>query len=182
MIGATSINQVMLMGRLTATPELRQTQNGIATCNFTVAITRNFSNQNGERQSDFISCVAWRQTAEFICRNFTKGRLIIVEGDLRSRSYDDRNHPDVKHYVTEVFVNNVGFGETKSSSQGGGYQQGGYQQGGYQQGGYAPQQSAPQYGGQGGYQQPYQPQTAPPASVNDLSDFEEVISESDLPF
>ena len=170
------------MGRLTATPELRQTSGGIPTTQFTVAITRTYQNQNGERQSDFITCVAWRQTAEFICRNFTKGRLILVEGDLRTRSYDDRNHPDVKHYVTEVFVNNVGFGETKSSSQGGGYQQGNYQQGGYQQGGYAPQQSAPQYGGQGGYQQPYQPQTAPPASVNDLSDFEEVISESDLPF
>ncbi|MBQ3918959.1 MAG: single-stranded DNA-binding protein [Oscillospiraceae bacterium] len=104
MIGACSINQVTLMGRLTADPELRQTQSGVATCSFTVAVTRSFADKSGERQSDFISCVAWRQQAEFICRNFSKGRLILIDGDLRTRSYDDRNHPDVKHYVTEVFV------------------------------------------------------------------------------
>ncbi len=186
MIGACSINQVTLMGRLTADPELRQTQSGVATCSFTVAVTRSFADKSGERQSDFISCVAWRQQAEFICRNFSKGRLILIDGDLRTRSYDDRNHPDVKHYVTEVFVNNVGFGETKSSAggsggsnyQGGynqGYQNNGYNQGGYQNQGFSnrgfDQNQAPSgYPGQSG------------SSVGDLNDFQEAISESDLPF
>lgn len=174
MIGATAINKVILMGRLTATPELRQTSGGIPTTQFTVAITRTYQNQNGERQSDFITCVAWRQTAEFICRNFTKGRLILVEGDLRTRSYDDRNHPDVKHYVTEVFVENASFGETKSSAGGG-----------YSQGGYEPAPSPANYGSGNGNSyrsQSYQPQSAP-ASVADINDFEEVVSDaSDLPF
>ncbi len=187
MIGACSINQVILMGRLTSDPELRQTPNGVSTCSFTVAITRSFANQNGERQSDFISCTAWRQTAEFICRNFSKGRLILVEGNLRTRSYDDRNHPDVKHYVTEVFVDNAGFGETKSSAGQGG--QGYGSQGGYSQNygnqsynqGYGQNQNYNQNNQnsfqQNGYQQPQAP-----VSVGDLSDFEEVISDSDLPF
>lgn len=185
MLNACAINKVILMGRITRDPDMRQTQNGSVVCRFSIAIDRPTSSanaQNGERQSDFINIVAFDKNAEFVSRYLSKGRLVLIEGNLRTGSYEDRNHPDVKHYTTDVVVERISFGETKSSSQGGGYQQGGYQQGGYQQGGYAPQQSAPQYGGQGGYQQPYQPQTAPPASVNDLSDFEEVISESDLPF
>ncbi|MBQ5316939.1 MAG: single-stranded DNA-binding protein [Oscillospiraceae bacterium] len=184
MIGACSINQVTLMGRLTSDPELRQTPAGVSTCSFTVAITRSFANQNGERQSDFISCTAWRQTAEFICRNFSKGRLILIEGSLRSRSYDDRNHPDVKHYVTEVFVDNVGFGETKSSAgQGGGYSGQSYNQGYSQSQGYG-QNSDQGYQSrnQNSFQQNAYQQPQPPVSVGDLSDFEEVISDSDLPF
>ena len=125
MLGACSINKVILMGRLTSDPELRQTPNGVSTCQFTVAVTRGYTSQNGERQSDFINVVAWRQTAEFVCRYFNKGRLILVEGELRTRTYDDKRYPDVRHYVTEVFADNVSFGETKGSA-GGGYQQGGY--------------------------------------------------------
>ena len=158
MLGACSINKVILMGRLTSDPELRQTPNGVSTCQFTVAVTRGYTGQNGERQSDFINVVAWRQTAEFVCRYFNKGRLILVEGELRTRTYDDKRYPDVRHYVTEVFADNVSFGETKGSA-GGGYQQQAPQQPAYQQ-------SAP----------------APAVSVGDLSDFEEVISDSDLPF
>ena len=97
MLGACAINTVMLMGRLTSDPELRQTTSGVSTCQFTVAIDRNFKGQNGERQTDFINVVAWRQTAEFICRYFTKGRLILVEGELRTRTYDDKRYPDVRH-------------------------------------------------------------------------------------
>lgn len=123
MLGACSINKVILMGRLTSDPELRQTPNGVSTCQFTVAVTRGYTSQNGERQSDFINVVAWRQTAEFVCRYFNKGRLILVEGELRTRTYDDKRYPDVRHYVTEVFADNVSFGETKGSA-GGGYQQG----------------------------------------------------------
>ena len=177
MIGATAINSVMLMGRLTADPEQRQTASGLLTVQFTVAVTRAFKNQNGEYEADFIRCVAWRQTAEFICRNFRKGRLILIEGTLRTGSYDDRTHPDVKHYTTDVYVENVGFGETKSSagSQGGGYQQqgGGYQQ---QSGGYLPQTPPPL---------PPPPAAAPPAmpqNTLNLEDFQEVISDGGLPF
>lgn len=175
MLGACSINKVILMGRLTADPELRQTPSGVSTCQITVAITRSFQGQNGERQSDFITVVAWRQTAEFICRYFTKGRLILVEGELRTRTYDDKRYPDVRHYVTEVYADNVSFGEPKGNSQGGNFQQGGYNSG-YSQ----PQNSYAQPAPNQNYQQPAYQQ--PATSVGDLSDFEEVISDSDLPF
>lgn len=117
MIGATAINKVILMGRLTAAPELRQTSGGISYCDFNIAVTRAYQSNNGEKETDFIRCKAWRQTAEFICRNFSKGKLILAEGSLRTGSYDDSKHPDVKHYTTDVYVDNVGFGETKSNSQ-----------------------------------------------------------------
>lgn len=187
MLGACSINKVILMGRLTSDPELRQTTSGVSTCQFTVAVTRNYQGANGERQSDFITVVAWRQTAEFVCRYFTKGRLILVEGELRTRTYEDKRYPEVRHYVTEVYADTVSFGETKASAggQGGNYQQGG----GYPQGGYNNNYQQNNYGGQGGYSQPAQGQPAyqqsapaPSVSVGDLSDFEEVISDSDLPF
>lgn len=109
------LNKVILMGRLTADPELRQTPNGVNTCQITVAVNRNYVAQGQERQADFISVVAWRQTAEFISKYFSKGKMIIVEGSLRTRAYDDKRYPDVKHYVTEVYADNVSFGESKSA-------------------------------------------------------------------
>lgn len=109
------LNKVILMGRLAADPELRQTPNGVSTCQITVAVNRNYVAQGQERQADFISVVAWRQTAEFISKYFSKGKMIIVEGSLRMRTYDDKRYPDVKHYVTEVYADNVSFGETKSA-------------------------------------------------------------------
>jgi single-strand DNA-binding protein len=85
------MNKVILMGRLTADPELRQTQSGISSCRFTVAINRSFVDKNsGQRQADFITCVAWRQTAEFVSRYFRKGSMICVEGSLRTGSYQDK--------------------------------------------------------------------------------------------
>lgn len=168
-IGATAINTVILMGRLTADPELRQTAGGISSCSFTIAVTRAYPNQNGERESDFIRCQAWRQTAEFISRNFCKGKLILVEGNLRTGSYDDKTHPDVKHYTTDVYVDQAGFGETKGSSDAQGQPRGQT----YQQ----QAQSQP-------YQQQYR-QAAPAAPSNTLTpeDFEEVISDGgQLPF
>ncbi len=147
------INKWIGMGRLTADPELRQTQSGVSSCNVTVAVQRDFTDGSGERQSDFINVVAWRQTAEFICRYFSKGSMIAVEGQLRTRTYDDKRYPDVRHYVTEVYADKVSFCGSKSDN-----------------GGTAakPAQTA---------QRPAQ--TAPAA---DLSDFEEVVSDSDLPF
>lgn len=162
------LNKVIIMGRLTADPELRQTSTGVNSCQFTVAVQRNFAAQGSERQSDFINVVAWRQTAEFICRYFNKGSMICVEGELRTRTYDDKRYPEVRHYVTEVSATAVYFTGEKAQSSG---QSGNYGQPNY--GDYSPQQK-------NAYQQPAPAQ--PPVSVGDLSDFEEVISDSDLPF
>ena len=110
------MNKVILVCRLTADPELRQTQSGIASCRFTVAVDRQFSNkETGEREADFITCVAWRKSAEFVSKYFTKGKMIIVEGSMRNNNYQDKNHSDVMHYTTEVQVDNVEFaGDGKS--------------------------------------------------------------------
>lgn len=169
------MNKVILMGRLTADPELRQTQSGISSCRFTVAIDRRFADRNtGERQTDFITCVAWRQTAEFVSRYFSKGSMICVEGNLRTGSYQDRNHPDVTHYTTDVFVDNVEFTGSKKETGGGGSNY-----------------SAPQNNYNNNYQTPPQQPMASvqqPAQNNDsmsygsLSDFEEILSDGDVPF
>lgn len=111
------MNKVIIMGRLTSDPELRQTQSGISSCRFTVAVNRKFADKNtGEKQVDFISCVAWRNTAEFISKYFKKGSMICVEGNLRTGSYKDKNHNDVTHYTTDVFVDNAEFCGNKSES------------------------------------------------------------------
>lgn len=107
------INKAIIMGRLTADPELRQTTGGVACCQFTVAVNRDYVQQGQERQADFISVVAWRQTAEFISKYFSKGKMIAIDGELRTRTYDDKRYPDVKHYVTEVYANKVSFCESK---------------------------------------------------------------------
>ena len=109
------INTVILMGRLTADPDSGQTQSGTAYCRFTVAVDRKFADKTtGERQADFISCVAWRQTAEFINKYFSKGKMIIVEGTLQNNNYTDSN--SVKHYSYNVVADSVSFGESKSAS------------------------------------------------------------------
>lgn len=180
MLNSCAINKVILMGRITQTPELRQTPSGANTCRFTVAVDRGINPSTNERQTDFITVNAWDKNAEFATRFLSKGRLVLVEGNLKTGSYDDRNHPDVKHYTCEVFAERISFGETKASAGGDGYQQGGYSNS------YSRPQSN-NYGSQGGYsqpapQQPAYQQPAPSVSVGDLSDFEEVISDSDLPF
>lgn len=109
------INKAIIMGRLTADPELRQTTGGVACCQFTVAVNRDYVQQGQERQADFISVVAWRQTAEFISKYFSKGKMIAIDGELRTRTYDDRRYPDVKHYVTEVYASKVSFCESKGT-------------------------------------------------------------------
>lgn len=165
------LNKVILMGRLTADPELRQTPNGVSTCRFTVAVDREFVGQGQERQADFITVTAWRQSAEFVSRYFSKGRMICVEGSIRTGSYVDKRYSDVTHYTTEVYADRVYFTGEKAT---------GNQQGGT----YAPQQySQPQYSQpQYNQQAPAQSAPAPSISVGDLGDFEEVIGDSDLPF
>ncbi len=153
------MNKVILMGRLTADPELRQTQSGISSCRFTVAVNRKFADKNtGEKQADFVQCVAWRQTAEIVSKYFSKGRMIHVEGTLRTGSYQDRNHSDVTHYTTDVYVENVEFCDSAKNSQN--------------------QNTAAQY----------QTAAAPPPQQNadlsygNLAEFEEILSGGDVPF
>ena len=112
------MNKVIITGRLTADPELRQTQSGVASCKFTVACDRRFADKNtGKREADFISCLAFKNTAEFISRYFNKGKMITVEGSLRTGSYKDKKHDDVTHYTTDVLVDNVEFCGDKGSGQ-----------------------------------------------------------------
>lgn len=108
------INNVVLMGRLVATPELRTTQNGISVTRFTVAIERKFVKQGEEKQTDFIDCSAWRQTAEFVSKYFVKGAMIAVVGNIQTRSYEDKN--GVKRKAFEVVVDNVSFCGRKSEN------------------------------------------------------------------
>jgi len=108
------LNRVVLMGRLTADPEHKQTQGGLAVTSFTIAVDRNFADKaTGKREADFISVVAWRGTADFICKYFSKGSLIAIDGSIQTRNYEDKN--GVKRYVTEVVVDNVSFTGEKSN-------------------------------------------------------------------
>lgn len=110
------MNKVILMGRLTKDPEIKNTASQVPFCNFTIAVDRRFKDANGQRQADFISCVAWRQTATFINSYFKKGSKIMVCGSLQSRSYDDNNGQ--KRYVTEVIVDEAEFCESSGSRDG----------------------------------------------------------------
>lgn len=167
------------MGRLTADPELRQTQSGTSSCRFTIAVNRKFKNkETNEYDADFITCVAWRQTAEFISRYFSKGSMICVSGSLRSGSYTDKNHSDVTHYTTDVYVDGVEFtGEKKQ--QGAGSTQNQQPQ----------QQQRPHFdsvndaAGNQYAQQLQQAAEQTAMSYGNLSEFEEILSDgSDLPF
>ena len=109
------MNVVCLMGRLTAEPELRQTPNGVSVCSFSVAINRAYSGQNGERQTDFINCVAWRQTGEFISRYFHKGNMIGLNGSIQTRTYQDKD-TGKNRTAFEVVINNAYFAESKNGS------------------------------------------------------------------
>lgn len=110
------LNSVTLMGRLVADPELKTTQNGTSVVSLRLAVERNYAPQGQERQADFIPCVAWRQTAEFIGRYFTKGRMIAVEGSLQSRNYEDKNGQ--KRTAYEVIVDQAYFADSKPASAG----------------------------------------------------------------
>lgn len=109
------LNKVILMGRFTRDPELRSTPQGISTCSFSIAVDRNFVRPGEERKADFINCVAWRQTAEFISKYFKKGSMVALEGSIQTRSWDDQDGK--KRYATDVVVNQVYFAESKRDSQ-----------------------------------------------------------------
>ena len=149
------MNKVVLMGRLTADPELRQTQSGIASCRFTVAVNRKHKNEDGSYDADFISCTAWRQTAEFVSRYFNKGSMIAVEGELRNNNYTDKNN--VTHYGFIVNINNAEFCGSKSGSANNAAQT------------TQPQQTTPQT-------------KAEDIAYGDLSEFEEILGDDEVPF
>ena len=156
------LNHIVIMGRLTRDPELRRTGSGIAVASFSVAVDRDFGkNENGEKETDFIDCVAWRQTGEFVSKYFTKGSMIVVSGRLQVRSWNDKDGN--KRRTAEVVADNVYFGGGKRESEGGnayggntyggnaygGNSFGGNNYGGNNYGGYAAPAApaAPSYGG-----------------------------------
>ncbi|MCD8510951.1 MAG: single-stranded DNA-binding protein [Bacillus sp. (in: Bacteria)] len=191
------INRVVLVGRLTKDPELRYTGSGVAVATFTIAVNRPFSNQQGDREADFINCVIWRKPAENVANYLKKGSLAGVEGRIQTRSYD--NNEGRRVFVTEVVADSVQFLEPRNASGGGNrdnQQYGGYNQGqgqgatqGQGQGGGSYQQTPnPGYGqgqqGQGGGSfgqgnQNQRPQNDDPFA-NDGKPID--INDDDLPF
>ena len=114
------LNRIILMGRLTRDPELRHTQGGVAVASFSLAVDRDFKDKNsGERATDFIDVVAWRQTGEFVSRYFAKGRMAVVEGRLQIRDWTDKEGN--KRRTAEVVADNVYFGDSKRDGDGGGF-------------------------------------------------------------
>ncbi len=146
------LNNAVIMGRLVADPELRTTGSGISVSSFTVAVDRRFNRQGEERQADFIDIIAWRQTAEFVCKYFRKGSMIAVQGYIQTRMYEDKNGN--KRKAVEIVADNVSFCGSKAESGGSSYPR---------DNGFANAQPAPSY------------------STADEGDFKE-IPEDDLPF
>ena len=109
------INNVVLMGRLTATPELKTLQNGAMVTSFCIAVERRYQQAGAERQSDFINCVAWRSTAEFICRYFGKGDMLAVTGEIQTRRWQDQNGSS--RISTEIIVDNASFCGGKNNNE-----------------------------------------------------------------
>ena len=116
------MNKVELVGRLTKDPEVKLTSNQTQFCNFTIAVDRRFKDQNGQRQADFINCVAWRQTAVFIQKYFRKGSRIGLVGSIQTRTYDDQQSGQ-KRYITEVVIDEAEFVESSGSASGDVYRQ-----------------------------------------------------------
>ena len=145
------LNHITIMGRLTRDPELRRTGTGTAVASFTVAVDRDFGkNENGEKETDFIDCVAWRNTAEYISKYATKGRMVVVSGRLQIRGWTDKDGN--KRRTAEIVADNLYFGDSRRDGEGGSYNGGSYggnnyggnnSYGGNNYGGYAPQ--APAY-------------------------------------
>ena len=131
------LNQIVIMGRLTRDPELRRTGSGIAVTSFTLAVDRDFSGKDsGEKETDFIDCVAWRQTGEFVSKYFTKGRMAVVTGRLQIRGWTDKDGN--KRRTAEVIADSVYFGDSKKESDSGSsYGGNSYNAPGYNAPGYA---------------------------------------------
>ena len=160
------LNHIVLMGRLTRDPELRRTSSGIAVASFTLAVDRDFANSGtGERETDFIDIVAWRNTAEFVSKYFVKGRMAVVSGRLQIRNWNDKDGN--KRRSAEIVADNVYFGDSKRDSGA---------DGGYTAPSYGNAPAQPAGNNYGGYSAP-----APaPAPASDFSMIED--DDSQLPF
>lgn len=154
------LNMVALMGRLVADPELRHTPSNYSVTSFTIAVSRSYVKQGTERQTDFIDIVAWRNTAEFICRYFKKGQMIAIEGSIQTRSYQDKEGHNRK--AVEVLANNVFFTESRSN----------YSQNSASQGSQPEQKP----------QQPSQGDSNLAYSQGSQDDFSVISDDDDLPF
>lgn len=108
------MNKAILIGRLTKDPELKTTASGISVCSFTLAVNRRFKNADGNYDADFISCVAWRQQADFLTKYFAKGRMVGLVGSIQTRTYEDKEGKKV--YITEVTADEIHFVDSKASS------------------------------------------------------------------
>lgn len=172
------INRVVLVGRLTRDPELRYTANGIAVTTFTLAVNRTFTNQQGEREADFINCVVWRKAAENVANYLKKGSLAGVDGRIQTRSYE--NNEGRRVYVTEVVADSVQFLEPKGATARGGFeQQGGFYQNGPQGFPSHPNQPSEQgFGHSSGDQEGFPANDDPFANDGKPID----IDDDDLPF
>ena len=161
------------MGRLTTAPELKTTPTGVSVTSFSIAVDRNFVRQGEQRQADFINCIAWRQTAEFVSRYFVKGQLVAVNGSIQTGSYTDNNGN--KRYTTDVVVDSVNF--TGDRRDGGGSRQGSS----YSGNSYQPNNNN---GGGNGYNSAPRQDSAPAPTYSNgsASDFEEMPFDDDLPF
>ena len=157
------LNHITIMGRLTRDPELRRTGSGIAVASFTVAVDRDFGGRDGgEKETDFIDCVAWRQTGEFVSKYFTKGSMIVVSGRLQIRGWTDKDGN--KRRTAEVVADNVYFGESRRNSEGGNAY------GGNTYGGNSYNAPAPSFGGY----------SAPAAPASDFAMLDD--DDAQLPF
>lgn len=105
------LNHITIMGRLTHDPELRRTAAGVAVCSFSIACDRDFKNASGEKETDFVDCVAWRSTADFVSKYFTRGRMAVVDGRLQMRNWTDKEGN--KRRSAEIVANSVYFGDSK---------------------------------------------------------------------
>ena len=163
------LNHITIMGRLTRDPELRRTGSGIAVASFSLAVDRDFSPKDGgDRECDFIDCVAWRQTGEFVSKYFTKGRMAVVSGRLQIRGWTDKDGN--KRRTAEVVADNVYFGSSKRDSDNSGSSYGGSSYGG-NNGGYSAPSSNNNYGSYNA------PATAPASDFAMLDD-----DDAQLPF
>lgn len=157
------MNRVVLVGRITKDPELRRTNSGIPYVRFTVAVNRRFQNKNGEREADFINCVAWRQTAELIGKYVTKGNQIGVDGQIQTSSFDDQN--GVRQFMTQVVCESIHFLESRKQNDNNQY-------------GYYNQSNYQEQSNQGSYRNNYENEKHEDPFENINSD----ISSDDLPF
>ena len=153
------LNKVFIMGRLTRDPELRRTQSGTAVTSFSLAVDRDFKSQSGEKETDFIDVVAWRSTAEFVAKYFTKGRMAVVEGRLQIRDWKDKDGNNRRS--AEVIAENIYFGDSKRDGAGSDF---------------APAYGAPDRG----YSSPVGGYAAPMGGADHFAEIDE--EDGDLPF